>query len=88
MKIYLGGTSEIKAPVDFDGKEIVEGDILTFDYLDPFFEKDDMSGYIIKPVYKVMMHKSGKGLCAVGINNRLYLHDFRFKYCRKLIESK
>lgn len=88
MKIYLGGTSEIKAPVDFDGKEIVEGDILTYDYLDPFFEKDDMSGYINKPVYKVMMHKGGKGLCAVGINSSGYLHDFRFKYCRKLIKSK
>jgi hypothetical protein len=84
MKVYLGGTSEIRTPVDFDGNEIREGDTLTFDYLDPFFEKDDMSGYVDKPIYKVMMHKSGKGLYAEGIDSELYLHDFRFEYCRKL----
>jgi hypothetical protein len=85
MKVYLSGTSEIKSPVDFDGNEITEGDTLTFDYLDPFFEKKDTSGCVDKPIYKVMMHKSGKGLYAQGINDELYLHDFRFKYCRKVI---
>jgi len=80
--MYLRGTSGIKNPVDFDGNEINVGDELTFDYLDPFFEKDEMSGYIDKPMYKVKMHASGDGMFADGINQKLYLHDFRFEFCK------
>lgn len=82
MKMYFGGTYGIKKPLDFDGNEINVGDELTFDYLDPFFEKDDMSRHINKATYKVKMHENGKGMFAEGINQKLYLHDFRFEYCR------
>ncbi|KUJ54022.1 hypothetical protein [Chryseobacterium aquaticum] len=37
MKIYLKGGKGIEKPVDFNGTEIKEGDILTFDCFDPFF---------------------------------------------------
>jgi len=82
VKMYLNGTSGIVKPCDFDGNEIKVGDILTYDYLSPYFDDQDTTHYINKPVYIVQEHKSGKGLCAVGISQKLYLHDFRFKYCK------
>ena len=82
MKIYMNGTSGIKDPVDFDGNKIKAGDELTYDYLDPFFGDRDMSNYAGVATYKVKHHESGGGLYAVGINKKLYLHDFRFKYCK------
>ena len=84
MKLYLNGTSGIEKPCDFDGNEIKVGDILTYDYLSPNFADRDMSHYENKPVFVVKAHKTGNGLCAKGIDQELYLHDFRFKYCKKL----
>lgn len=82
MKIYLNGTSGIKKPVDHDGNEIQCGDFLTYDYLDPFFQDRDMSEHENKPVYEVKKHKSGLGFFGSGLKSELYIHDFRFKYCR------
>ena len=85
MKVYFGGCKGIQSPVDIDGNQINEGDLLTFDYGD--FEKKP-EGWEDKAVFIVERHKSG-GLCAVGLitkssGARLYLHDFRFKFCKKV----
>tara|TARA_R110000850_G_scaffold225263_1_gene350598 strand:+ start:209 stop:454 length:246 start_codon:yes stop_codon:yes gene_type:complete len=76
MKAYFKGCSGIKNPVDFKGHEIKVGDQLSYDYRDCA----DIKAWMKKPAYKVQEHKSG-GLFATGMNNELYLHDFRFEYC-------
>jgi hypothetical protein len=80
MKMYLGGCSGIKKPVDLNGVEVNIGDRLSYDYGDSQEIKDWMK----EPIFIVEEHKSGKGLCARGINQKLFLHDFRFKYCEIL----
>lgn len=40
MKVYLKGGKGIEKPVDFNGVEIKEGDILTFDSFDPVYDDD------------------------------------------------
>lgn len=82
MEIYFMGTSGIECPKGFDGNNIDIGDKLTFDYLDPCFKDDDMTSYVDKPVYIVKEDSGGDGLYGEGIYEDLYLHDFRFKYCR------
>ena len=39
---------------------------------------------MLTPIFIVKEHSLGDGLCAVGINKDLYLHDFRFKCCEIL----
>ena len=82
MKMYFNGTSGIKKPVDFDGNEIGVGDTLTFDYLTENVTPEKTARYKDKEVFVVKEHHSGKGLFAEGIKLNLYLHDFRFKFCR------
>jgi len=81
MKIYLGGCSGIDKPVDANGKEITEGCNLTWDFHDEYHQEKGVDDWMKKPIFVVKKHLSGKGLCAVGIDKNLYLHDFRFKYC-------
>jgi hypothetical protein len=76
--MYFKGCSEIKKPADANGKEIKVGDELTWDFHD---DLDEIKDWMRKPIFKVELHPSGKGLCAKGIHKDLYLHDFRFKYC-------
>jgi hypothetical protein len=93
VKIYFKGCSGIEKPVDVDGKEIVAGSILTFDW----FEKVDYERSHEpseeekqKPFYRVKKHESGKGLFAESIQvnktlrSRFYLHDFRFKFTKRI----
>jgi hypothetical protein len=80
MKVYFRGCSGIEKPVDFNGKEIKPGDHLTWDFHDDI----EVSDWMIKPIFVVEKHVSGKGLCARGIHEKLYLHDFRFKYCETI----
>lgn len=102
MKIYLKGGKGIENPVDFNGYEIEEGDILTGDYFDNFFSddyynknypewsKEDIQKHKNKALYKVKWNVNGY-FYAEGIkeptsefSGRLYLHDFRFKYTKKI----
>ncbi len=79
LKMYFMGCSGIKNPVDMEGKSISVGDRLSWDYSDL---GEDPVPWMLKPIFIVAEHKSGKGLCAIGIDKDLYLHDFRFQYCR------
>ena len=89
VKMYFKGCSGIQDPVDVDGKSIVAGSILTSDW---FEEVDyDRSSWEpsesekMKPIYRVKKHESGEGLFAEGMNgSRLYLHDFRFKFTKRI----
>ena len=85
MKVYFGGCKGIQSPVDIDGSPISEGDLLTFDWGNSENKPD---GWESEAVFRVQRHKSG-GLCAIGIRERqpgerLYLHDFRFKFCKRI----
>jgi hypothetical protein len=83
VTVYLNGCSGISDPTDIDGVVIEEGDKLTWDYGD----SDEIKPWMREPVFIVERHKSG-GLCAKGIDKPLYLHDFRFKYTRKICSEK
>lgn len=84
MKIYLGGCKGIKNPTDLNGDVISVGDRLSWDYASRDKEPDN---WMLKPIFIVKNHKSGKGLFAEGINKELYLHDFRFEFC-EIIKGK
>lgn len=81
FKVYLGGCSGIERPVDIDGNEIKEGDILSWNY----GGSSDPKEWMYLPHFKVEMLKSGNGFCGRGIDKekRFYLHDFEFKNCKK-----
>jgi hypothetical protein len=87
MKMLFKGTSGIEKPVDFDGNEIEVGDTLSFDYLDKDLTEEKSERYKGKAIFIVKAHHSGKGLYAEGIKLSLYLHDFRFKFCRIITKS-
>ncbi|WP_294267741.1 hypothetical protein [uncultured Chryseobacterium sp.] len=71
MKMYLKGGKGIEKPLDFDGNEIKEGDILTFDSfdkdIDDVFYKTYYSSWSEKeltewrhrPTYKVKWNDRG-----------------------------
>lgn len=93
MKIYLKGGKGIEKPVDFNGIEIKEGDILTFDCFDPFFSDkyylqhhpkwsvEDIEKHRNKAMYRVKVNDKGI-FYGEGLKHNLYLHDFRFKYTK------
>lgn len=81
VKAYFNGCKGIKNPLDIHGNEIKVGDHLTWDFGDEDQAKAPIPDWMRKPIFEVKEHKSGKGLCAFGIHESLYLHDFRFKYC-------
>jgi hypothetical protein len=87
MKLYLNGCSCIEAPLDMHGNQIKSGDLLSWDFGDLSKSNMEIEDWMKKPVFKVMCHKSGNGLCAQGINKPLYLHDFRFKYCELIVRG-
>jgi len=98
MEIYFKGGKGIEKPVDFDGVEIKEGNILTSDNFDDFFSFDfykknfpewteeDIFNRKHTPTYIVKWNEKGF-YYAVGINQELYLHDFRFKHT-KIVSQK
>ncbi len=93
MVMYFKGGKGIKNPIDFNGFEIKEGDILTTDNFDDFFNdefykthypnwtKEDIYKSKYTPTYLVKWNEKGF-FYGVGINQELYLHDFRFKYTK------
>lgn len=96
--MYFKGGSGIENPVDINGDEIQAGDLLTTDYGDnaeyniPEASEERKS----KPFY--LVEKSDKGFffaqsiefCTHSAfpESRFYLHDFRFKYCKKVNDPK
>lgn len=94
--MYFKGGKGIKKPVDFNGVEIKEGDILTTDNFDdvfndafykthyPTWTKEDIENSKHRAVYKVKWNEKGF-FYAEGINQELYLHDFRFKYTKVVL---
>ena len=97
MKVYFKGGYGIENPIDYNGNPIKEGDILTSDCFDDFFNQEfykknypDWTDEDIKvmkhsPTYKVKWNPKGF-FYGVGIERNLYLHDFRFKFT-KIIEK-
>ncbi len=91
--MYFKGGAGIEKPIDFNGKEIKDGDTLTSDLFDDFFDKkfykthypnwseDDIEERKHMPIYMVKWNPKGF-FYGVGINQELYLHDFRFKYTK------
>ncbi len=101
MKMYFKGAKGGKPLVDSEGKEIKEGDYLTFDWFDNAFSTDRMrrlfvgmktwtNEEITKRVNRAtfVVAKNEKGdLFGKDIreNKNLYLHDFRFKYTKVVL---
>ena len=81
IRIYIGGCSGIKNPVDANGKQITVGSKLTWNFHDDYYKGKPVADWMKKPIFIVKEHDSGEGLCAVGIDKDLYLHDFKFEYC-------
>lgn len=86
MKIFFKGGEGIINPVDMEESPIKEGDILSFDY-------GDYESYMGEPypehrksipIYEVRLDRSTGLLFGSGLYSDLYLHDFRFKYCKCL----
>lgn len=92
VKMYFKGDSGIKNPIDLEGNEISEGDILTTDFGD--YEKFNINveeNYKTDPFYKVKINNEGGfyaesiEICTATIEpSYFYLHDFRFEFCLKL----
>lgn len=93
VKMYFKGGKGILKPIDFNGNEIKEGDVLTNDSFDDFFNDDfytvhypnwtkkDIEDRKNRPFYTV--HYNEKGFFfGIGIEQEFYLHDFRFKYTK------
>jgi len=97
MKMYFKGDSGIKNPVDINGNEIKEGDILTTDYGDyeSYMHKPIAEHRKHEPFYLVKKNERG-GFFAESIkpcggifrnDDHFFLHDFRFKYCKVVVWS-
>lgn len=95
MKMYFKGGKGILNPTDFNGDEIKSGNILTGDYFDPFFDekyykthfpkwsKEEIEEHKHKPLYIVKYNDKGF-FYGEGIDKELYMHDFRFKFTKKI----
>ena len=96
MKMYFKSGEGIKNPIDFNGVEIKEGSILTSDCFDdvfndkfykthyPTWTKEDIEKRNHTPTYIVKWNTKGF-FYGVGINQELYLHDFRFKHTKVVL---
>ena len=93
IKVYLGGGAGIEKPIDFNGNEIKEGDILTHCYFDcdyiEFFkthikitDEAEIERRVHLPAVKVFYNHEGKFFYGEGIERPTYMHDFRFKYAK------
>lgn len=75
MKIYLKGGKGIEKPTDFNGAEIKEGDILTFDSFDKDFDEDDFYKRHYPTWTKQMIHDWKHRPCfKVKWNDRGYFY--------------
>ena len=91
MKMYFKGGSGIEKPIDLNGREIKEGDILTFDWFDCQNPINDMrrkftnmeewtekqiSDRIHQPTFNVKRNKKGV-LFGEGIEKPKHRHNGR-----------
>lgn len=81
MRTYFKGTSGLTEVFDANGEKINVGDKLSHDFEDSAHWFVD--AWKKEATYIVMAHPKG-GFCAIGINEKLYLHDFRFKFTHKI----
>lgn len=96
MQLYFKGGEGIENLIDFNGHEIKEGNVLTHCWFDhdyvSFFrehteykEFDEIEAKVHEPGYIVKYNQQKKFYYAVGIEDeKMYMHDFMFKYCKKL----
>ena len=94
-EMYFRGGEGIINPVDCEGTEIAEGDILTHswfegDYVE-FFKThlnisnvDEIEQRVHQPSVFVKYNEKEKFYYGEGISKKLYMHDFRFKYAKKI----
>jgi hypothetical protein len=94
-KMYFRGGEGIKKPVDFNGEEIKEGDVLTHcwfenDYV-AFFAKhlnltdlEEIEKRVHKPNVIVKYNQEKGFFYGVGYKKESdsYMHDFRFKFTK------
>lgn len=96
MKMYFKGGEGITNPVDVEGNEIVEGDILTHPWFEDdyvqFFNKhlnetdlEVIEARVHAPSVIVIKNSYGGFFFGDSLDgDSLYMHDFRFKYTKKL----
>ena len=93
--MYFKGGEGLINPVDCKGNIISEGDTLTFDWFDHVYSncfnnrtEEEIEEYVNKPCFIVKSKTvDGKSfLYGVGIEECLYLHDFRFYATKKIFK--
>lgn len=99
IKLYFEGGKGIQNPVDVDGKPIYEGDTLTHCWFredfPPFFSKyypnwdaEKIKNEVSKPSVIVKRNEKGilfgEGIEEKEFGRRNYMHDFEFKYTKKI----
>jgi hypothetical protein len=78
---YFKGGRGLEHPVDFNGREIKVGDMLSYDFHEQREIERPVLDWMRKPIFVVAYNVDKQLFFAQGINEKLYLHDFRFQYC-------
>tara|TARA_R110000822_G_scaffold25937_16_gene78509 strand:+ start:2344 stop:2868 length:525 start_codon:yes stop_codon:yes gene_type:complete len=98
-EMYLFGGKGITNPVDVFGNPIHEGDILTHSWFEDDYVKfynvqfdiwdsDKIEASVHEATYVVQYNVEKEYYYATGIKKELYMHDFRFEYCKNLTYLK